>query len=138
MLLHRPAFNPPGELGHGCHCPPRTSFCKSFFLQRAVCCMLWAAHGELWPHFNFRGVTFKLSVTTLSLEFFIAGIFVLLLEKLSNPRKHAVWNDLMLLEVFPFFFSFLFCQCLLLKCNSHFKQKAISFFPCRETFDKHF
>lgn len=63
-----------------------------------------SAHGELRPHFNFRGVTFKLSVTTLSLEFFIAGIFVLLLEKLSNPRKHAVWNDLMLLEVFPFFF----------------------------------
>lgn len=40
--------------------------------------------------------------------FFVVGIFVLLLEELSNPRKHAVWNILMLLEVFPFFFFFFF------------------------------
>jgi len=52
---------------------------------------------------NFVGVTFKLSVTSLSLEFFIVGIFVLSLDKLSIPRKHAVWSDLMLLEVFLFF-----------------------------------
>lgn len=47
------------------------SFCSAFC---ALGCSS-AAHGELWPRFHFMGVTFKLSVTSLSLEFFIVCNF---------------------------------------------------------------